>query len=803
MGAYLTTPITEKESSDESNEFLVAGSSSMQGWRMSQEDAHNCILDFDENVSFFAVYDGHGGAEVAKYCSLHLPNFLRTVAAYGEKNFEQALKDAFIGFDATLLEGSVIQELRVLSEKTESGEAYEEEEESDNVENLREEAIMPLYEVLQKYRKGGKPPATAAAAAAAAAATGSRPSGSSRGSSKTRLAEVMKEAGAGSKPISPLLKGKKATVADEDGDADGEATAGGSDGDGDVAASSAEAAPAAKEAGTKATEDASGDAAIDSTVSSSSNKAVEGRDDGAAAHQEPSSSSSSSAASAVRKEEQIDEISDTDGVIVDKSTASAVKDVKDTCAPDSSSSDPSKQQPAPAATSKVNGDVGKGPSASSAAAVSSSSSSSASSGGQENGVASSDCGGSKKAESVHSSSSSSSGGSGGGSGSSKAASATASPAAGVRRARVEAKNGPAKPSHVVDDDDSDDDDESDSDEEFPPVAEPTDTSSTEDGDEEEADNGEECSEEDEDVEEEYEEEEEEDYMNEEDEAFMRNISDEPGKDSGCTAVVALLHGKDLYVANAGDSRCVVSRKGEALEMSFDHKPEDTIEFERIEKAGGRVTLDGRVNGGLNLSRAIGDHGYKMNKSLPAEEQMISALPDIQKITIGPEDEFMVLACDGIWNFMTSEEVVQFVKERIRKPNVVLSEICEELFDNCLAPHTKGDGTGCDNMTAIIVQFKPNFTGAASRKRGASFTLGASTNSDVPASGSKKIKTDTTTGTVGEAAASSSTDGTSNGAAAVEATDETEAVAAVASIDTPMDTTASVAGSSEATSSSST
>lgn len=46
-------------------------------------------------------------------------------------------------------------------------------------------------------------------------------------------------------------------------------------------------------------------------------------------------------------------------------------------------------------------------------------------------------------------------------------------------------------------------------------------------------------------------------------------------------------------------------------MSLDHKPEDQIEFERIQKAGGRVTLDGRVNGGLNLSRAIGDHGYKM------------------------------------------------------------------------------------------------------------------------------------------------------------------------------------------------
>lgn len=133
-------------------------------------------------------------------------------------------------------------------------------------------------------------------------------------------------------------------------------------------------------------------------------------------------------------------------------------------------------------------------------------------------------------------------------------------------------------------------------------------------------------------------------------------------------------------------------------MSFDHKPEDQIEFDRIQKAGGRVTLDGRVNGGLNLSRAIGDHGYKMvrsvgavvllldfinvlpfqNKKLPPEEQMISALPDIKKITIGPEDEFMVLACDGIWNFMTSDDVVEFVQERIADPTKKLSEICEEV-----------------------------------------------------------------------------------------------------------------------------
>lgn len=80
---------------------------------------------------------------------------------------------------------------------------------------------------------------------------------------------------------------------------------------------------------------------------------------------------------------------------------------------------------------------------------------------------------------------------------------------------------------------------------------------------------------------------------------------QPGSDSGCTAVVALIKGSELYVANAGDSRCVVCREGKAVEMSLDHKPEDQPERERIEAAGGNVTDDGRVNGGLNLSRALG------------------------------------------------------------------------------------------------------------------------------------------------------------------------------------------------------
>merc|ERR1712172_476963 len=177
----------------------------------------------------------------------------------------------------------------------------------------------------------------------------------------------------------------------------------------------------------------------------------------------------------------------------------------------------------------------------------------------------------------------------------------------------------------------------------------------------------------------------------EEEYIGGDFNEDPGNDSGCTAVVALLVGRELYVANAGDSRCVVCRDGKAIEMSYDHKPEDEPERQRINKAGGRVTQDGRVNGGLNLSRAIGDHAYKTNKELPLSEQMISPVPDVKKLTIDPEkDSFVLLACDGIWNSLSSQETIDFIDTRLKKKNAkhdtaFLTNILKELFDHCLAP----------------------------------------------------------------------------------------------------------------------
>ncbi|CAI8590912.1 unnamed protein product [Vicia faba] len=78
----------------------------------------------------------------------------------------------------------------------------------------------------------------------------------------------------------------------------------------------------------------------------------------------------------------------------------------------------------------------------------------------------------------------------------------------------------------------------------------------------------------------------------------------------------------------------------------DHKPDLEIEKERISKVGGFIHA-GRVNGSLNLTRAIGDMEFKQNKFLYAE-QVVTANPDINTVELSDEDEFIVLACDGIW-----------------------------------------------------------------------------------------------------------------------------------------------------------
>jgi protein phosphatase 1G len=157
--------------------------------------------------------------------------------------------------------------------------------------------------------------------------------------------------------------------------------------------------------------------------------------------------------------------------------------------------------------------------------------------------------------------------------------------------------------------------------------------------------------------------------------------------TGCTASVCAIdeQNKKIYFANAGDSRSVICKNGIAFPMSIDHKPELDIEKNRIYKADGWVS-DGRVKGNLNLSRSLGDLEYKQNKKLPAEDQMITANPDVVVESLTNDVNFIILACDGIWDCMTNQEICDFVTDRLKKdPNQKLSKIVEDIMDQILAP----------------------------------------------------------------------------------------------------------------------
>ena len=108
MGAYLSAPCTDKDS-DEATDALAGmsfGSSSMQGWRKAQEDAHITSLHLDAarggQCGLFAVFDGHGGKEVSAFCEAHFADSLLHNSAYGTDDFSTALVQTFHGMDTLL-----------------------------------------------------------------------------------------------------------------------------------------------------------------------------------------------------------------------------------------------------------------------------------------------------------------------------------------------------------------------------------------------------------------------------------------------------------------------------------------------------------------------------------------------------------------------------------------------------------------------------------------------------------------------------------------------------------------------------
>ncbi len=181
------------------------------------------------------------------------------------------------------------------------------------------------------------------------------------------------------------------------------------------------------------------------------------------------------------------------------------------------------------------------------------------------------------------------------------------------------------------------------------------------------------------------------------------LMDATGQISGGSTCNAIwIREKKIYSCNVGDCRFILSYKGKAFPVTEDHKPESKKERQRIIKAGGYVS-DNRVNGILGVARSFGDFVFKTRSSKTAAEQVVTALPDVFTVEIDQNIDFMVLASDGVWDVMSNQEVVDFVKERLNKDD--LDKIAMLLIEMCHAMVPTWCGMGSDNMTCVIAILK--------------------------------------------------------------------------------------------------
>jgi len=187
--------------------------------------------------------------------------------------------------------------------------------------------------------------------------------------------------------------------------------------------------------------------------------------------------------------------------------------------------------------------------------------------------------------------------------------------------------------------------------------------------------------------------------------FLEKSFKEDLKD-GTTAIVAIINENKLVVGNIGDSELVLCKKNKAISLCPVHNPKRNMdEARRIEDEGGRIYNDRLAHPSLNpaifniaVSRAIGDIFFKHKDFTRNKPSALCALPDIVSYNLTAEDDFAVLACDGLWDVMSHQQVVDFVLPRLIQlddPKAVSKQLVEEAYK-------RGSQ---DNITSLIVTFK--------------------------------------------------------------------------------------------------
>jgi len=147
---------------------------------------------------------------------------------------------------------------------------------------------------------------------------------------------------------------------------------------------------------------------------------------------------------------------------------------------------------------------------------------------------------------------------------------------------------------------------------------------------------------------------------------------------------------NLWIINVGDTRAVLCNKNnEALQLSLDHKPNVPEEKKRIERLGGKITFDGydwRIKS-LSLSRAFGDLDC---------QPYVTHIPNIFKYNIDNKDNFLIIACDGLWDVLSNKKAVDFVRNL--QANNFTGNYAKELAQYGL------NNNSLDNITVVIYFF---------------------------------------------------------------------------------------------------
>jgi serine/threonine protein phosphatase PrpC len=217
----------------------------------------------------------------------------------------------------------------------------------------------------------------------------------------------------------------------------------------------------------------------------------------------------------------------------------------------------------------------------------------------------------------------------------------------------------------------------------------------------------------------------------------------PHDSSGSTGTLCLVTSNYVAIANVGDSRAVRAHRDPsstsptqiaARPMSRDHKFNIPEERARAVAASAVVSIIGdpsqyrneddiqyqvecpKYKGGgdkLRMSRSFGDFWLKNNKELPEDQQAVVAIPEIVIHTRSTEDAFIVLACDGIFDVMNNDEVVNFIADKVgynsfggpvggATPNIV-ADSCYSLLEHCVQLGAY------DNLSCIVIMLGPPHT----------------------------------------------------------------------------------------------